>query len=497
MLAEYYIDTEQYEKATEILGTLLEKTPSNRSIQKYLIEVLLAQGNLAGAQGLLNALFQEDINDIELKLLRGKYHLLAQEPSYAVGYFKSIVDDEPNFPVSHYLLGLSYLTGGQIELARQSMIQALSIDKNYSDAELALADIFYKREDYDLSLDYAERVMKREPENYRSHLIMGNVYLAQRQYDKAMVKFEAAQSIHPDAISPFYYLGVISERLNQPENALKYFKILLEKNPDLVDASLRYVRLLIRRGKTDDARVFIEKAIERSPQNGFFHHIMGEVHLASGDTHLAKKSFNMAILFNPKLVTSYQMLAQVHEKDQNWKEQVQVMEACMVNVPDYSGTAVSLSQLYIRKDFIDKAITTLEAGLEKTPESTQILNNLAWLLLEQNRDLDKALGLAQSAYENLPGDPGVADTLGWAYYKKGAFEWAEMYLKEAVSIEQDNPFINFHLGMLFHAKGDKEHAMDSLERAMVLGLEGVERDEAERMMEEIRENAESQEHGAE
>jgi tetratricopeptide (TPR) repeat protein len=181
------------------------------------------------------------------------------------------------------------------------------------------------------------------------------------------------------------------------------------------------------------------------------------------------------------------MLAAIHEKDQDWEKQVQVLEVCMKNIPESSETVTSLSHLYAKKGFLEKAISTLEAGLERNPESPELSNNLAWLFLEQDRDLDKALGLAQSAYENLPGDPGIADTLGWAYYKKGAFKWAEMYLKEAESIKPDNPLINFHLGMLFRAKGDKESAMESFKKVINLGLGEVERDEAERMMEEMRE----------
>lgn len=71
-------------------------------------------------------------------------------------------------------------------------------------------------------------------------------------------------------------------------------------------------------------------------------------------------------------------------------------------------------------------------------------NNLAWLLLEQGKDIDSGLGLAQKAYESLPGDPSVADTLGWAYFKKGVLGWAEVYLREAESKEANNPLINYH-----------------------------------------------------
>jgi Flp pilus assembly protein TadD len=114
-----------------------------------------------------------------------------------------------------------------------------------------------------------------------------------------------------------------------------------------------------------------------------------------------------------------------------------------------------------------------------------LANNLAWLLLEQNTDVDKALELAQSAYKRLPEDPCVADTLGWAYYKKGRLEWAEIYLKEAVSKNPNNPLANFHLGMLSFLKEDKATTVDILKRALALHLENPYQQEAKQIVQEL------------
>lgn len=66
---------------------------------------------------------------------------------------------------------------------------------------------------------------------------------------------------------------------------------------------------------------------------------------------------------------------------------------------------------------INKAVSTLETGIAKNPKSVYLANNLAWLYLEQDIN-DKAFTLAQTAHEYRPHDPSIADTLGWAYYKK-------------------------------------------------------------------------------
>ena len=71
---------------------------------------------------------------------------MACEPAIAMTHFKDVVDKEPNFPLGHYCLGLAHLVDGQNQLGFQSLVKALSLDNNFSDAELALADYYYKTE---------------------------------------------------------------------------------------------------------------------------------------------------------------------------------------------------------------------------------------------------------------------------------------------------------------------------------------------------------------
>lgn len=175
-------------------------------------------------------------DDLELHLLKGKYHLLALEPMQAVSHFEVTVTKEPNLPVAHYLLGFAYLAGAQNHLALGSFIETFRLDPYFSEADLALADIYYKQEEFDFSLEHVRRVCAREPENYRAHLIMGNVLLAQGRYNEAMLRFKAASDLDPEAVSPLYYMAMASELSGKTEDALRLYRPLLEKNPKLADA---------------------------------------------------------------------------------------------------------------------------------------------------------------------------------------------------------------------------------------------------------------------
>ena len=90
-----------------------------------------------------------------------------------------------------------------------------------------------------------------------------------------------------------------------------------------------------------------------------------------------------------------------------------------------------------------------EKLLKTNPRFAPAANNLAWMLAEEgpDKDLPRALLLAQAARDAAPQDPQIADTLGWVLYKQGAYPRAEALLREAAEKLPTNAEVLYHLGM--------------------------------------------------
>jgi tetratricopeptide (TPR) repeat protein len=102
------------------------------------------------------------------------------------------------------------------------------------------------------------------------------------------------------------------------------------------------------------------------------------------------------------------------------------------------------------------------------PDFAQASNNLAYLMLEHGGNSDVALSLAQTARQKLPDNPSVADTLAWAYYKKGTYNLAINLLEEAVKKVPEDPSFHYHLGLAYQKVDEKAKAKDQLERTLQL-----------------------------
>ena len=93
---------------------------------------------------------------------------------------------------------------------------------------------------------------------------------------------------------------------------------------------------------------------------------------------------------------------------------------------------------------------------------------MAYLLLQENKNIDQAVGLAQVARRAAPKSPAIADTLAWAYVQKGVPGSAIDLLQEAIKAAPNNPAFHYHLGVAYQRTGDKEKARTELEQALKL-----------------------------
>jgi len=124
-------------------------------------------------------------------------------------------------------------------------------------------------------------------------------------------------------------------------------------------------------------------------------------------------------------------------------------------------------------------------ALNINPNFAPAANNLAYLLVAQNKNINEALGFARKAKEKLPNDPNVMDTLGLVYYKKGLYDSAIGEFADSLEQMPDNAVVHYHLGLSYYKKGDKNPARTELEKALSLDQEFDGADEARQILSKI------------
>ena len=131
------------------------------------------------------------------------------------------------------------------------------------------------------------------------------------------------------------------------------------------------------------------------------------------------------------------------------------------------------------KNYLKTAIADYESLLTKMPSNTgvtTILNNLAYLLAENNERLPDALGYAKRALDAKPNNPVVLDTYAYVLLKNGKKEQAAEFLAAALQhYEQDKILIPAevyeHKGMIKEELGAKSEALVAYRKALEVGAD--------------------------
>jgi tetratricopeptide (TPR) repeat protein len=154
----------------------------------------------------------------------------------------------------------------------------------------------------------------------------------------------------------------------------------------------------------------------------------------------------------------------------------------------HAGARLLLGRIYLQQGDRQKAVETFERILRQNPELSAAKNDLAYLLADENRDLDRALNLAEEAQQSMSTDPNAADTVGYVYYRRGLHEAALQQFHYALELNRDRrnhlePTLHYHLGLALDALERGDEATASFRRALQLDSNFPDAEDARRRIE--------------
>ncbi len=298
-------------------------------------------------------------------------------------------------------------------------------------AELALADVYYKKKEYGLSADYLKRVITTTPGSLRAYLMLGNCMLAAGNYGDAELNFQKALTLDARSVAARYYLALTKERSGRYGEAIPMYRVILEERPHMADVGLRLANLLGRENRSSEALAIFDELVRKHPENGYLKFILGNCYRSSGDIDNAVNYYRLAVNNSPELIEGYAILADLQPDS---AKKIAIIKDAIEKVPHSIELKMIIANIYFKAGNLDSALTVLEPVYSLNPHNSSIANNLAWLYLEKGTNLTKAYELARSAFESQPDNPYYAHTLGWAYHKKKINKQAEWYLRESIRL---------------------------------------------------------------
>lgn len=200
ILAEYYRNNDQPEKALEWLNKIPEPASDSVSILKSKFYCAIIMEDKEKIMDLSLKILNKEPNNIEMRVLRAKLWMEDKKFDDAVQEIDLALFFEENSTFLQMMKSwiLCYKDKANFDDARKA-IDKLMEDKEADVRTLVLArDIAYEMKDADLILKISEAILKQDEKNVFARSGLPSIYVALKQYDKAVEAFEKNIELFPE-----------------------------------------------------------------------------------------------------------------------------------------------------------------------------------------------------------------------------------------------------------------------------------------------------------
>jgi len=467
-LGDFYAWQSQPEKAIASYQRATEIAPVSLVARNKLISYYLDIGKAAEAESKVKDILAKNKNDLMGRFFGARIQLINRNADVAIPVLQGVIKDEPQFPAAHHFLGVAFLQKRQPGQARGAFAEAVKLNPNSAESRTALAQIYLAEGSVDLAIEQAQAALQINPRNVQAAVIAGDAYLRKGDVAKSKQVFEAIGKALPEEPLVPYRLGLVARAERNDAKAISYFEDALKKKPGAIEPITQIAMIKVGQGKSSEARDRVNKQLVASPNNPQIYNLLGLLWMQANEAMPAEEAFKKAIQIDSSLSPAYMNLAQLYHKTGRLDQAAKEYEAVLAKDPSVIQANMLLGIIHESQKQYEKAIARYETILKTNPKFAPAANNLAWLLAEHGGNLDVALAHAQTAREQQPDDPHIADTLGWIYYKKNAYLLAVSLLKEAAEKLPAEAEIQYHYGMAQYKSGDKAEAKKALQASLKL-----------------------------
>ncbi len=407
-LAMMYVNTDRRELAVPVLEQLSADYPKKSDLQLDLINLYLSENDVEKALATLDRIDAIRGKNEIVGLTRAELKLKqpGAEPDSIYGELADYYE-ECRSPRIASILGDYYAGTYRDSLALRYYDEALSIAPDYTPAWYGKAGVYQMLRQYDRFFKSFSHVIRDPNVQTRAKAEYVDQLLANPQFVRTFAEdFEQMmldlRSIHPDDPLISNLIGSYYYRTNRPQLSVEVMRESMERNPEIEDCALQYLLLLYTLQSWPELAEDATVAIQRFPTNQDLLQLRAIANNQQKNYEAAVEDYQAILKLNPRDTT----VAKV--------------------------TYASIGDTYYQLGDSKKAFSYYEKALKIDPDYNPVLNNYAYYLSLEGKNLKKAKEMSRKTITTEPDNPTYLDTYAWILHLLGDDIEAKALFKHAM-----------------------------------------------------------------
>ena len=376
--------------------------------------------------------------------------------------------------------------------------------------------LYNQLEQSDAAFNEIEKLAIKYPMEARYQIILGDLHLEKNDTIKARAYYQKAHEIDPG--NPYYIVSMANNYEatgNKDAAETQICNALINEKLD-VDTKVailsRYILKLQQTKKgTDSANALFQTLLEQHPEDTDLKQMYGSLLIAQGKTDEARFQFQLITEMEPENAAAWQQLLNMSLKAEDIPEVIRICTKCQELFPDAPEYYFYLGIAYYQQEKYQEALNTYYAGINIIPTDNPrlksdfygqigdiyyqmkqmdqtykaydealkyndnnivVLNNYAYFLSLDKKDLKKAERMSAQCIKLEPDNATYLDTYAWIFFVQGNYTLAKIYIESALEKDttKSSELVD-HYGDILYMIGDKDKAVEQWKKAREMGKE--------------------------
>ena len=354
-------------------------------------------------------------------------------------------------------------------------------------AGLSYAQFLLRRGNAERAETLLADVAEAAPNNVPALALLADLKLRKQDWQGAQVLAEAIKKAAGNSEISDQLTAASLAGQNRLDQSIEVLLNAKAAAPNLAQTKFALVRAYLKAGRAQEADQFLETVLSGDPSNVEALVLKGAVQVSLNKMDAAQENFEAAIVKDGKKTIGYRALADLYIKKNELEKAIETINAGLAAVPGNQDLKFALASVQEQQNKFDDAISTYRELLEINPGSMLAANNYASLVSDHHSDDPAALEKAASAAAILRGSPvpQFKDTLGWILHLRGDDKEARSLLEASTAQLPEQSLTNYHLGVVYLATGELDKAAEKLDLALKHAVNDNERSVATKALADL------------
>lgn len=363
----------------------------------------------------------------------------------------------------------------------ESLVQEYPMDMRY---QVILGDVYLQNGKKQEAYDVYQKVLAAEPDNPMAIFSMASYYkqteqeeLYQQQLDTLLLN----KKVTPDT-----KVGVMRQMIVENEQADKdstqiiaLFDRIMKQEQDDPQIPMLYAQYLLSKNMESESVPVLEQVVDLDPTNKAARMMLIGAAVKKEDYKQIIKVCEPGIEATPDALEFYYYLAVAYNQAEKPDSVISICKRALEHTTaDSKKEIVSdfysiLGDMYHTQKQMKEAYAAYDSALVYNPSNIGALNNYAYYLSVERRDLDKAEEMSYKTVKAEPNNATYLDTYAWILFEKGNYAEARIYIDNAMKSEggDESDVIVEHCGDIYYMTGDVDGALTYWKKALEMGSE--------------------------